>query len=146
MAGIDRATGRLLDGWPHVAQSVLVILTTAYGERMLRRWFGSAVPQLLGENLTTPTVVRFFAALIAALEVREIDTGLPREPRFKIVKITPKRVERSGELRLEVLGIYMPRGHLGDFTPEGTRTLTLIGGSNTSPRGEPGDVIYIPTA
>jgi phage baseplate assembly protein W len=125
MAGIDRATGLLLEGWPHVVQSILVIITTGYGERMLRRWFGSAVPQLLGENLTTPTVVRFFAALIAALEVREVDTGLPREPRFKIIKITPKRVDRSGELRLEILGVYLPRGHLGDFTPADMRTIVL---------------------
>jgi uncharacterized protein len=91
-------------------------------------------------------MVRFFAALIAALEVREIDTGLPREPRFKIVKTMPKRVERSGELRLEVLGIYMPRGHLGDFTPEGMRTLTLIGGAGGSDGQVEQDVIYIPTA
>jgi phage baseplate assembly protein W len=125
MAGIDRATGLLLDGWPHVVQSIMLIITTGYGERMLRRWFGSGVPQLLGENLTTPTVVRFFAALIAALEVREVDTGLPREPRFKIVRITPKRVDRSGELRLEILGVYLPRGHLGDFTPEDMRTIVL---------------------
>jgi phage baseplate assembly protein W len=34
MAGIDRATGRLLDGWPHVVQSIVVIITTTYGERM----------------------------------------------------------------------------------------------------------------
>ncbi len=77
MAGIDRSTGRLLSGWDLVVQSIMIIITTGYGERMLRRWFGSSIPQLLGETLTTPTVVRFFAALIAALEVREIDTGHP---------------------------------------------------------------------
>jgi phage baseplate assembly protein W len=93
--------------------------------RMLRRCFGSAIPRLLGENLTTATVVQFFSALIAALEVREADTGLPREPRLKITKITPKRVDRTGELRIEITGIYMPRGHLGDFTPEGMRTITI---------------------
>jgi phage baseplate assembly protein W len=130
MAGINRHTGQFLDGWPHVVQSIMLIITTGYGERMLRRWFGSAVPQLLGENLTTPTVVRFFAALIAALEVREVDTGLPREPRFKIVRITPKRVDRSGELRLEILGVYLPRGHLGDFTPVDLRTLSITRGSD----------------
>jgi uncharacterized protein len=123
--GIDRNTGRFLSGFDHVAQSVTTIVTTAYGERMLRRCFGSAIPRLLGENLTTATVVQFFSALIAVLEVREADTGLPREPRLKITKITPKRVDRTGELRIEITGIYMPRGHLGDFTPEGMRTITI---------------------
>jgi phage baseplate assembly protein W len=130
MAGMDRDTGQLIDGWLHVVQSIMLIITTAYGERMLRRWFGSAIPHLLGENLTTPTVVRFFAALIAALEVREVDTGLPREPRFKITRITPRRVDRSGELRLDIVGYYMPRGHLGDFTPVDLRTLSIAHGSD----------------
>ncbi|MDC7784769.1 hypothetical protein PQJ75_00690 [Rhodoplanes sp. TEM] len=127
MAGIDRQTGRLLDGWDHVEQSVAVIMTTAFGTRMLRRWFGSAVPYLLGRNLTTQTVVQFFTGLIAALEVKELDTGLPREPRFKITKIVPSNASefRVGALHLEITGIYMPRGHLGDFTPLDTRTIVL---------------------
>jgi phage baseplate assembly protein W len=130
MAGINRETGQLLDGWPHVIQSIMLIITTAYGERTLRRWFGSAIPHLLGENLTTPTVVRFFAALIAALEVREVDTGLPREPRFKVTRITPKRADRAGEVRLDIVGYYMPRGHLGDFTPVDLRTISIARGSD----------------
>lgn len=132
MAGIDRESGRLLDGWPHVVQSIMVIFTTSFSERVLRRWFGSNVPGLLGENLTTSTVVQFFSAVIASLEVREVDTGLPREPRFKISKITPKAVDRLGELRIEITGIYMPRGHLGDFTPLDMRTIVLKQSSNGS--------------
>lgn len=132
MAGIDRETGKLLDGWQHVVQSIMVIFTTSFGERVLRRWFGSAVPGLLGENLTVSTVVQFFSAVIASLEVREVGTGLPREPRFKISSITPKSVDRLGELRIEITGIYMPRGHLGDFTPADTRTIVLKQNSNGS--------------
>ena len=130
MAGIDRQTGRLIDGWPHVVQSIMVIFTTGFGERMLRRWFGSSVPQLLGNSLTEATVVSFFAAIVTSLEVRERDTGLPREPRFKITKITPLKVDRSGNLRIEISGIYMPRGHLGDFTPEDLRSITVGQASN----------------
>ncbi|MGJ4927470.1 GPW/gp25 family protein [Bradyrhizobium sp. HKCCYLRH3095] len=125
MAGLDRQTGRLLDGWPHVVQSIMLIFTTGFGERMLRRWCGSAVPQLLGNSLTEATVVSFFAAIVTSLEIKERDTGLPREPRFRITKITPRKVDRTGELRIEISGVYMPRGHLGDFTPEDTRNITL---------------------
>ena len=131
MAGVDRQTGRLIDGWPHVVQSIMVIFTTGFGERMLRRWFGSSVPQLLGNSLTEATVVSFFAAIVTSLEVRERDTGLPREPRFKITKITPMKLDRSGNLGIEISGIYMPRGHLGDFTPEDLRSITIAQGSNS---------------
>ena len=130
MAGLDRQTGRLIDGWPHVVQSIMVIFTTGFGERMLRRWFGSSVPQLLGNSLTETTVVSFFAAIVTSLEVRERDTGLPREPRFRITKITPLKVDRSGNLSIQISGIYMPRGHLGDFTPEDSRSITIAQGSN----------------
>jgi phage baseplate assembly protein W len=130
MAGLDRDTGRLIDGWPHVVQSIMVIFTTGYGERMLRRWFGSAVPQLLGNSLTEQTVVAFFTAIVTSLEVLERDTGLPREPRFKVTKITPRRVDRLGSLSIEITGIYMPRGHLGDFTPEDVRGITLAQGES----------------
>ena len=68
--------------------------------------------------------------IVTSLEVRERDTGLPREPRFKLTKITPKKVDRSGELRIEITGIYMPRGHLGDFTPEDVRSITITQGAN----------------
>jgi Bacteriophage baseplate protein W len=129
MAGIDRHTGRLLGGWPHVVQSIMVIFTTGFGERMLRRWFGSSVPQLLGNSLNEATVVSFFTAIVTSLEVRERDTGLPREPRFKLTKITPRKLDRSGELRVEITGIYMPRGHLGDFTPEDIRNITITQGT-----------------
>ena len=130
MSGVDRHTGRLLDGWPHVVQSVMVIFTTGFGERMLRRWFGSSVPQLLGNSLTEATVVSFFAAIVTSLEVRERDTGLPREPRFRITRITPMKLDRSGSLKIEISGIYMPRGHLGDFTGEDLRSITIAQGSN----------------
>jgi hypothetical protein len=62
-------------------------------------------------------------AIITSMEI--IENGLPRMPNFKITKLTPKKVERTGSLTIEIVGIYMPRGHLGDFTPEDVRTLTI---------------------
>ena len=49
--GIDRHTGHPLAGFAHVQQSLEVIFTTHFGERVLRRWFGSFVPKLFGEPM-----------------------------------------------------------------------------------------------
>ena len=121
--GMDRRTGAVLSDWPHVAQSIEVILTTRIGERMFRRVFGSQVPKLLGEPLTNPTIVRFFAAVIAAIELWE--------PRFRVRSIdvidgnSAERL-RAGRLALKIRGEYRPRGHLGDPTPDWQeRSLTI---------------------
>ncbi|MCW2319185.1 phage baseplate assembly protein W, partial [Rhodoblastus acidophilus] len=54
-AGIDKRTGRPLEGWPHVVQSLGTIFTTGFGARVMRRVFGSAVAGILGQNLTPDT-------------------------------------------------------------------------------------------
>jgi phage baseplate assembly protein W len=122
--GIDRHTGRPIAGFAHVQQSLEVIFTTHFGERVLRRWFGSFVPQLLGEPMVPSTVLRFWTAMVVAIEVWE--------PRFKVKKIayppqhnSAERM-RTGALSVMLLGEYRPRGHLGDPTPEfGDRSIIL---------------------
>jgi phage baseplate assembly protein W len=126
--GIDRRTGKVLSGWPHVMQSLEVIFTTNFGERVLIRWFGSFVPKLLGENLTPPTILLFWSAICIAIETWE--------PRFKITKITPFGAPegmRAGQIGFYLDGVYMPRGHLGDKTPEpGIRRLRIGDGGRVS--------------
>ena len=50
------------------------------------------------------------------------------EPRFALTKINilsgPDEL-RSGRLRLELVGYYRPRAHLGDYTVEGGRKVVL---------------------
>lgn len=130
MAGIDRNTGKLLAGWPHVVQSLHVLFTTSFGSRVMRRYFGSQVPQLLGNNLVPSTITRFLAAVITAIELWE--------PRFRVVKVdidatrnTPESL-RLGRLAMTVRGEYRPRALEGDFTPargEYFLTVGLSGGS-----------------
>ena len=120
--GIDRRTGRVISGWPHVEQSLHVIFTTRIGERVMRRWFGSAVPQILGQNMVPSTVLKFWTAICIAVDLWE--------PRYRITKIDPigsPEEMRLGAIKFEVQGIYMPRGHLGDSTPEGVRSIRFGG-------------------
>jgi len=123
MAGFDRTTGRPLEGWAHVQQSLDVLFRTRIGSRVLRRTYGSAVPALLGRPINRATVLRFATAIIVAVELWE--------PRFRIKHISFSRPQnppeklRLGQLSMSLVGEYRPRGHLGDPTPEGEdRTLT----------------------
>lgn len=117
MAGLNRETGRPLDAWEHLKQSLLVLLTTRIGERVMRRAFGSDVPPLLGERLVPSTVLRFFTAIIVAIELWE--------PRYRVTRVGVSATApdadraRSGRLGIAIEGEFRPRGHLGDFTPAG---------------------------
>lgn len=82
----------------------------------MRRTVGSAIPAMLGRDLSAATVLRFKTALIVSCELWE--------PRYSIIRIgsdegdnSPEKM-RSGELHLDIRGEYRPRGHLGDFTTD----------------------------
>lgn len=118
-SGMDRYTGKTSQDWPHVVQSLGVIFTTSFGERVLRRYFGSQVPRLLGENMTTETFIRWFSA---------IGVALLQEPRVALKQIKPISVSRDGRSGFQIDLEYRPRGHLGDFTPAGSKRVSLTGG------------------
>ena len=127
-AGINARTGQILSGWDHVVQSIEVALTTRYGERVERRWIGSAIPHLLGENLTPETFLRFIASIPQSLAVIELN-GLAREPRFDLKRVSrlgmsPETV-RLGRAGLLMEGHYLPNGHKGDRTSAGIKRISL---------------------
>jgi len=118
--GVNRHTGRLLTDWEHVLQSIEVILATRFGDRVMRRWFGSNIPVLLGRNMVTVTFVRFYAA---------VGVALTQEPRVELIRISPLSATREGHAGFLIELHYRPRGHLGDFTVEGTKRITVSPGS-----------------
>lgn len=118
---LDRHTGGNVAGWASVIQSLEVIFTTRFGERVMREWFGSAVPKLLGENMNTQTIVPFFSAVGSAID--------QWEPRFRLTQIVPLSVGRDGRFEVELQGEYRPRALVGDFTAEGQRRIRISGGN-----------------
>lgn len=133
--GVNRKTGKICQGWEHTEQSMEVIFATRFHERVLRRWVGSFVPHILGESAVKRIFTRFFWAIVSAIDLWE--------PNYRIKQVhvmgnalngvTPdQRIDAAGLLRIgEVIfrqeGVWMPRGHLGDFTPYQTKNAGLIG-------------------
>ena len=118
MAGIDAVTGLPLAGWPHVVQSIGVIISTRLGDRNMRRWFGAVTLALLGRLANKRMLLRFMQSIAVAIDLHE--------PRFHVLRVTPVALERSGRIKIVIEGEYRPRGHLGDPRPEGTRRITLL--------------------
>lgn len=111
MMGLNKQTGRAIDGLTdHVRQSIDDILTTPVGTRVMRRDYGSVIPDLIDQPLNQATTLRLYAATAAAI--------MKWEPRLKITGIRLDYIAPAGML-VEV------SGSIGD-TP--VRTTTRMGG------------------
>ena len=85
----------------------------------MREWFGSTVPLILGENMTAPTIINFFAAISAAVS--------KWEPRYRITQIKPVSVNRNGHFNVQIDGVYLPLALIGNFEVEGARQVIATG-------------------
>lgn len=128
--GVDRHTGRVITGWKHVEQSILAIFMTRFHERVLRRWVGSFVPHLLGESNTDRTITHFCWAIMVSIELWEPNYRLRRVRignREDGTILSSVEELRAGNISTQNEGVYRPRAHLGDETPEQPRKIGLIG-------------------
>ena len=99
MPGMDAATGRPLDGIPHLRQSVRDVLTTRLGTRLGRRTYGSELLALTDRPLSQATLMDVYAATASAIA--------RWEPRLRLESV---RVVASagGQLVLDLVGTYVP--------------------------------------
>lgn len=97
MTGMDRNTGKPLDGLAHLIQSIVDILTTPIGSRVMRREYGSLLPQLADQPANQATSLALFAATADALR--------RWEPRIKLKKVAFAAIEgRPGAFDLTLDG------------------------------------------
>ena len=66
-AGMDRKTGNAVSGDDWIAQAVAEILLTPLGTRVMRRDFGSRLPELIDAPLGPATALQIYAATASAL-------------------------------------------------------------------------------
>lgn len=106
--GLNAEAGSPLSDWPHVEQSIRKILTTPIGARVMRRTFGSDLPDLVDRKMTAANILKVYSA--AALAI------LRWEPRFRMSAGRIASADATGRLAIEIYGTYYPRGHLGDYS------------------------------
>lgn len=127
--GMDRYTGKVLTGWDHVIQSMLLIFSTRYHERVLRRWCGSYVPHLIGENANETTICRFYWAISTGIDLWEPNYRIQRvrvASRSDGTMLTSAEELRTGHMTTSMEGTYRPRGHLGNSDPQIRRAVGLV--------------------
>lgn len=101
MHGINAQTGKPLTGIEHLRQSIRDILTTRIGTRVIRRDYGSDVPNLLDAAMTPRLAMSLYMAVAVALDTWE--------PRFRLTRVQITDAA-PGKVTLAVEGIYLPDG------------------------------------
>jgi phage baseplate assembly protein W len=97
--GMQASTGVAINGVDHLMQSIHTILTTPVGSRVMRRSFGSLLPELIDQPDNAATRVRVFAAVAGAL--------MRWEPRLRISRVQLAS-GAPGQAELVLDGTYMP--------------------------------------
>lgn len=105
--GIDRQTGKPLSGWAHVQQSLAVIWTTRFEERVMLLDFGSNLRSWLAEDLTPATALGIYGDLI--------DAAHKWEPEYRVATLQFVQAKRDGALGLRHGGVYYPEGRFGNY-------------------------------
>lgn len=75
---MNRHTGGAIGTQAHIAQSITDILTTRLGTRVMRREYGSLLPELVDHPFNDITRLRVYAATVMALMRWEARISLSR--------------------------------------------------------------------
>lgn len=101
MNGINATTGAALSGMDHLRQSIRDILTTRVGTRVMRRAYGSRLPELVDAPLNDETLVDLFAETAIALATWE--------PRIYVEQVSAE-IPAPGRVIISLTGVYTPTG------------------------------------
>lgn len=91
---MNRETGEAISEEAHIVQSIVDILTTRLGTRVMRRDYGSLIPDLIDEPQNPATRLRLYAASAMAIMLWE--------PRITLALVRLDIDSLSGAATLEI--------------------------------------------
>ncbi|MCL7930438.1 GPW/gp25 family protein [Halomonas llamarensis] len=98
MPGMNDHNGTAIEGMAHIHQSVRDILTTPLGTRVMRREYGSLLPELIDQPLNDALLLQAYAATVMAL--------IRWEPRIRVTAIRRSvNSGQAGQASLEISAI-----------------------------------------
>ncbi len=98
MKGMSKETGKELEGINHLKQSIIDILTTPIGSRIMRRNYGSRLFELVDKPINRDFSLEIYSAVAEALE--------KFERRFKLERVRITEVKDS-KVTLSLEGKYL---------------------------------------
>ncbi|MGL9688737.1 MAG: GPW/gp25 family protein [Wolbachia sp.] len=101
MRGMSATSGKELEGLDHLKQSIIDILTTPIGSRVMRRDYGSRLFKLVDRPITRDFTLEIYAATAEALG--------KWEKRFKLEKVKITEV-KEGKVTISLDGMYLSNG------------------------------------
>ena len=93
---MSATTGKAIDGAEHLAQSISDALTTPLNTRVMRRDYGSLLPELIDQPFNGQTRTLLFGAIATAL--------MRWEPRIRIKRLSLSLGDAPGAFVLDVDG------------------------------------------
>lgn len=112
MTGISRDTAQVIEFDAHLAQSIGDILTTPIGSRVMRRSYGSDLPNLIDAPLNGETLLDIYMATAEALDIWE--------PRLELTRVQIAAAA-AGQIELDLEG---------DVDRSTSRLSVLVGGTS----------------
>lgn len=101
--GMSTTTGRYIEEIDHLRQSIQQILFTRVGTRVMRRTFGSLLPELIDQPLNDQTAIQLYAATATAL--------IMHEPRLRLTRVQlAVGSDMPGSADLEISGTALLNG------------------------------------
>ncbi|WP_413874164.1 GPW/gp25 family protein [Albidovulum sp.] len=88
MIGLSRQTGGRIEDEAHLAQSVVDILSTPRGTRVMRRDYGSDLPLLIDRPINGETIIDVYQATAEALA--------RWEPRIRLTRVEIEEATAGG--------------------------------------------------